>query len=50
MHRDQASVLKQLGLLPEGLPVAGVEQATKTVDPAAVASNQMLLKGTGAAR
>jgi hypothetical protein len=42
IYWDQACVLKQLGLLPGGLPVAGPEQAAKALDPGAVASNQML--------
>jgi hypothetical protein len=57
--RDQASVLVQIGLLPEKLsfpgttseirlPVAGVEQAEKMVDPGAKESN--LLIKAGAAR
>lgn len=33
-HRDQASVLKQIGLLKDpALPVFGVETARKVVDP-----------------
>ncbi|KIZ05112.1 carboxymethylene butenolidase [Monoraphidium neglectum] len=42
IYWDQATVLKQLGLLPEGLPVAGAEQSLKAADPAAVPSNGML--------
>lgn len=42
IYWDQASVLVQVGLLdPTGLPVSGVEQARKLVDPA-VPSNAML--------
>jgi carboxymethylenebutenolidase len=34
IYWDQASVLVQLGLLaPAGLPVTGVEQARKVIDP-----------------
>lgn len=44
IYWDQACVLKQLGLLPEGLPVAGAEQSLKAADPGAVPSNQMLHK------
>jgi hypothetical protein len=42
-------VLKQLGLLPEGLPVAGAEQSAKMVDPDGTPSNGMLAGG-GAAK
>jgi carboxymethylenebutenolidase len=46
IYWDQASVLVQLGLLdPVGLPVAGVEVASKVLDPGAVPSN-LLMKRT----
>jgi len=33
IYWDQATILKQLGLLPDGLPVSGAEQAEKMRDP-----------------
>ncbi|KAI8464343.1 MAG: hypothetical protein J3K34DRAFT_440869 [Monoraphidium minutum] len=42
IYWDQATVLKQLGLLPEGLPVAGAEQSRKAESAGEVPSNQML--------
>ncbi|CAE6381015.1 unnamed protein product [Rhizoctonia solani] len=56
IYWDQASVLVQIGLLPEKLafpgttnevrlPVAGVEQAEKMVDPGAKESNLMIKAG-----
>lgn len=42
IYWDQASVLVQLGLLQEsGLPVVGVESATKVIDPS-IASNRLI--------
>ena len=41
--RDQASVLKQIGLLnASDLPVAGAESANKVKDENSVKSNQMI--------
>lgn len=45
IYWDQGTVLAQLGLLPEGLPIAGAEQSAKALDAAAVPSNQMLTRG-----
>jgi hypothetical protein len=42
-HRDQASVLVQLGLLKAGdLPIAGKETALKVIDETSVTSNQLI--------
>ena len=43
-NRDQASVLKQLGLLPDALAphVPGAEQADKAADAAALPSNGLI--------
>ena len=49
VYWDQASVLQQLGLLPEGLPVAGAEQALKAADPKAVPSNGLIMRGSAPA-
>jgi hypothetical protein len=41
--RDQASVLKQIGLLnTDGLPVGGAESAKKVINESSVQSNQMI--------
>lgn len=50
IYWDQACVLKQLGLLPKGLPIAGVEQALKAEDAGSVPSNLMLEKQQQAAQ
>ena len=42
-------MLQQLGLLPEGLPVAGAEQALKAADPKAVPSNSLIMRGSAPA-
>jgi carboxymethylenebutenolidase len=44
IYWDQATVLRQLGLLPPGLLgcVPGAEQAAKAADAAAVASNGLI--------
>ncbi|KAK9809062.1 hypothetical protein WJX72_008755 [[Myrmecia] bisecta] len=43
IYWDQASVLKQLGLLPPGTPaVSGAEQAAKVADQPSVPSNLMI--------
>ena len=43
IYRDRASVPAQAGLLdPEGLPVAGAEQAAKLLDPALPGRNGMM--------
>jgi carboxymethylenebutenolidase len=43
IYWDQASVLRQIGLLPDGLPVMGAEAAHKVVD-ATLPTNE-LMKG-----
>lgn len=46
IYWDQATVLLQLGLLPQGqLPVTGAEQARKSVDKTAEPSNQLITRG-----
>ncbi|KLO14497.1 NTF2-like protein [Schizopora paradoxa] len=43
IYWDQASLLVQLGLIPEkGLPVAGKESAQKVLDPFGMASNTLM--------
>jgi carboxymethylenebutenolidase len=43
IYWDQATVLAQLGLLePSGLPVAGINQAAKVVDPQ-LPSNELIV-------
>ena len=44
---DQASVLVQLGRLPSGLPVAGVETARKVLDPN-LPSNELIRRAADA--
>ena len=45
IYWDQATVLVQIGLLdPEGLPVVGVQQAAKTIDPT-LPANELILRG-----
>ena len=43
IYWDQASVLKQLGLLTESsLPIAGGDSAEKIINPQGIASNQLI--------
>jgi carboxymethylenebutenolidase len=46
IYWDQATALVQTGIMdPEGLPVAGAEQAQKVLNTASIPSNQLIASG-----